>query len=120
MPSLVTSGATLRCSKGVGTSTLHIAGGRGVNAGGNPVATVADHQAMVNILPVSLCQSPGNPQQASGSAPCTPVTPAPWTPGSPSVMAGGLPVVNSSCQCQCQYGGTILVVSPGQPGVTAG
>ena len=66
MPSLVTSGATLRCSMGSTTSTLVVPPGRGVVAGGNPVATVADHVALVNIQPFGLCASTANPGGGAG------------------------------------------------------
>ena len=121
MPSLVTSGATLRCSMGSATSTLIVPPGRGVVAGGNPVATVADRVALVNIQPFGLCASTANPgffPRSRRSPPCAPAFPAPWMPGSASVKTGGLPLVNSGCQCQCQYGGMVSVVASGQQTTT--
>lgn len=121
MPNLVISGATLRCSMGSATSALQVPAGRTLSDAGKPVATVGDNQAMVNILPFGSCSSTANPRYSLRMRlppPCTPVFPAPWTPGSPSVKTGGLPLLNSGCQCQCQYGGAVTVVAPGQQTTT--
>jgi hypothetical protein len=70
-----------------------------------------------------MCMSLANPVVATATAaalgvltpmPCTPVTPAPWVPGSPTVMAGPAPALNNSSQCLCAYGGVITVTMPGQ------
>lgn len=121
MPTVVTAGATLRCSMGSATSALQIPAGRTVSDAGKPVAVISDARALVNILPFGQCSSTSNPRYSPKlrlPPPCTPVFPAPWTPGSPSVKAGGLPLLNSGCQCQCQYGGVVTVVTPGQQTTT--
>jgi hypothetical protein len=46
--------------------------------------------------------------------PCIPVTPAPWTPGSPTVMIGGAPALNSTSTLMCTWGGVITITMPGQ------
>jgi hypothetical protein len=46
--------------------------------------------------------------------PCIPVTAAPWTPGSPTVMIGNKPALNSTSKCTCTWTGVISVTSPGQ------
>ena len=75
-----------------------------------------------------MCSAPTNPAviaattAASGvftPAPCVPVIPAPWTPGSPTVLIGGKPVVTSTSTCMCSWAGVITVVNPGQATVTA-
>ncbi|MGN1341299.1 MAG: DUF4280 domain-containing protein [Oscillospiraceae bacterium] len=42
-------------------------------------------------------------------APCIPACPAPWAPGSPTVLVGGKPALNNTSQCMCAYGGVIKV-----------
>ena len=121
MPNLVTAGATLRCSMGSATSALQVVDARTVNDGGKPVAIVSDAKALVNILPFGQCSSTANPRYSPRQRvlpPCTPVFPASWIPGSPSVKAGGLPLLNSGCQCPCQYGGVVTILTPGQQTTT--
>jgi len=45
--------------------------------------------------------------------PCIPVT-MPWTPGSPTVMIGGMPALNNTSMCTCAWGGMIQIGFPGQ------
>jgi len=45
--------------------------------------------------------------------PCIPVLPAPWVPGSPTVLIGGKPALNNSCKLNCAYGGIISINNPG-------
>ena len=45
--------------------------------------------------------------------PCTPVTAAPWAPGSPTALVGGAPALNNSSKCLCSYGGVIQITVPG-------
>ena len=119
MLGLVTSGALLRCSLGSAPSTLLVPAAGRPAAGGNPVATVADNQAFQNIRPFGVCASTANPAASPSARPaCVPVIATPWVPGSPSVKAGGMAVLNSACQCHCQWGGVVSVVSPGQQSTT--
>ena len=46
--------------------------------------------------------------------PCIPVTAAPWAPGAPTVMTGGMPALQNSSKLMCNWGGVIQIVSPGQ------
>jgi len=88
-----------------------------------PAANIMDHVPMVNIMPFGMCSCPSNPTVASATAaamgvltpmPCVPVTAAPWTPGSPTVLLGGMPALNDSSKLMCTWGGVISVVMPGQ------
>ena len=45
--------------------------------------------------------------------PCIPVIPAPWTPGSPTVLIANKPALNNSSQCVCAWGGSIPISFPG-------
>jgi hypothetical protein len=115
------SGATMQCSFGAAPAVLNVEPA-GVTSGGLPSATIMDFQ-VVNIASFGLCSSLANPAVASATAAasgvltpmaCTPVVVAPWQPGSPTILVGGLPALTNVSMCQCTYGGVITVVSPGQ------
>ena len=78
---------------------------------------------MMNIMPFGMCTTLSNPQVAAATSaalgvltpqPCIPVTTSPWVPGSPTVMVGGNPALQNSCQLMCQWGGVIAVNAAGQ------
>ncbi|MFN2505993.1 MAG: DUF4280 domain-containing protein [Acidimicrobiales bacterium] len=126
MPFPVTSGAVTMCSFGVAPGTLNTLGA-GVLAG-PPVASILDIIPFVNVMPFAMCTSLANPAVAAATAaalgvltpmPCTPVIPAPWKPGSPTVLVGGKPVLTNTSNCQCAFGGLITIVAPGQFTTTA-
>ncbi len=123
MPQLVTMGAILKCSFGVAPSTLAILPLSMVNAGKKPVATIKDFAPVVNIMPFGMCMTPSNPQVAAATAaaqgvltpmPCIPVITAPWIPGSPTILVGKVPALNSASTCMCAWGGLITITIPGQ------
>jgi hypothetical protein len=118
---LVVSTATATCSFGQAPSTLNVLPATQVLVEGNPVATIADCAAIVNLPPFGMCTTVTNPAVASATSaaqgvltpqPCTPL-PTPWVPGVPLVTAGGQPVVNGTCQTTCAYGGVITIAAPG-------
>jgi uncharacterized protein DUF4280 len=122
---LVVNGAVIKCAFAMppGIGTLTVLPARRVNGSSQPAATIMDSAPMVNVASFGACMSPTNPQVAAATAaalgvltpqPCIPVIPAPWAPGSPTVMIGGQPALTNTCQCMCQWGGVITVVSPGQ------
>jgi len=124
MSQLVITGAMLKCSFGVAPSPLTVVPkGLLVNAGGPPAATIMDFAPMANIKPFGLCNAPTNPTVIAATAaklgvfspmPCLPVTVAPWTPGSPTVLINNFPALNSTSTCMCMWAGVITVASPGQ------
>lgn len=78
---------------------------------------------MVNVLPFGMCQSLANPTVAAATAaalgvltpmPCIPVTTAPWTPGSPTVLIDGMPALNNTSKLMCVWGGVIQIIDAGQ------
>jgi hypothetical protein len=84
-----------------------------------PVATIMDNVPMKNIMPFAMCNSPSNPAWIAATAaklgvptpvPCTPVIPAPWIPGSPTVMIAGKPALNNMSKVMCAWAGVISVV----------
>jgi hypothetical protein len=123
MPKLVVSGAQLQCSMGASPGKLTVLPTSQISGADNPVATVADHQPNVNIGAFGMCKSPSNPQVAAATAaamgvltpqPCVPMTMAPWTPPSQTLSVASNPALTASCQCLCQWGGTIQITDPGQ------
>jgi hypothetical protein len=115
-------GATLQCSFGVAPSVLTVLPVNRTMTGG-PAANIMDHVPMLNILPFGMCNCPANPMVAAATAaalgvltpmPCIPMTSAPWMPGAPTVMVGGMPSLQNSSKLMCQWGGVIQILAPGQ------
>jgi len=122
MPKLVTSGAMMMCSFGVAPSALNVLP-VGKVIGGAPAANIMDNKPFVNIPPFGMCMSLANPTVAAATSaamgvltpmPCIPVIPAPWAPGSPTVMLGGAPALNNMSKCMCAWAGVIQITFPGQ------
>lgn len=120
----VTTGAMLMCSFGVAPSVLNVLPLNRVLAGGMPAANIMDFKPFLNIPPFTLCRSMANPVVAKANPgfpygtfkpqPCTPIIPAPWIPGSPTVLIGNIPAVSNNCKVMCAYAGIIQVILPGQ------
>jgi hypothetical protein len=119
----VCSGATLQCSFGLAPSTLVVLPINRMLTGNMPAANIMDNKPMVNIMPFGACTSLANPTVASATAaamgvltpmPCIPVTPAPWAPGSPTVLLGNMPALNNTSKLMCTWAGVISIVYPGQ------
>jgi hypothetical protein len=119
----VCSGATLQCSFGLAPSTLMVLPINRMLTGNMPAANIMDNKPMVNIMPFGACNSLANPTVASATAaamgvltpmPCIPVTPAPWAPGSPTVLLGNMPALNDTSKLMCTWAGVISIVYPGQ------
>lgn len=119
----VCMGANLMCSFGTAPSALSVLPKNKVMAGGPVAANIMDNVPMLNIMPFAMCTSPANPTVAAATAaalgvltpmPCIPATAAPWAPGAPTVMLGGMPTLNNSSKLMCNWGGVIQVTVPGQ------
>lgn len=122
MPQLVTAGAVMMCTFGVAPSSLVVLP-TNMTMCGTPAANIMDFIPMTNIMTFGMCMSIANPTVASATAaalgvltpmPCIPATTAPWAPGSPTVMLGGMPALNSTSKCMCMWGGVISITYPGQ------
>ena len=116
----VCGGAAITCTFGMAPSVLNVLPAARVMSN-MALATIMDNIPMVNVPPFGMCQSMANPTVAAATAaalgvltpmPCIPVFPAPWTPGSPTVLIGGKPALNNSCKLMCAYGGTVSVTNP--------
>jgi len=123
MPKQVIMGAVMQCSFGVAPSALMVLPANRVVVNFMNAATIMDYIPMTNILPFGMCSSPTNPAVIAATAlaagvftpvPCVPVIPAPWAPGSPTVLIGYLPALNDTSQCMCTWGGVISITFPGQ------
>lgn len=119
----VVSGALLQCSFGAAPTALVVLPVNRVMAGGPPAANIMDYAPIVNIPTFGTCTSLANPTVASATAaafgaltpmPCVPATAAPWMPGSPTVLIGGMPALNNSSKCLCSFGGVISINFAGQ------
>ena len=123
MPQHVCNGAMMMCTFGMAPSTLTVLPINRVLTSSQPAANIMDHVPMMNVMPFGMCMSPANPEVISATAaalgvltpmPCIPVTPAPWAPGSPTVLEGNMPVLNNTSQLMCTWGGVITISVPGQ------
>jgi hypothetical protein len=102
------------CSFGVAPCPLMVSSQQTVSTMNMPQATIMD-----NKFPTfGMCSSLANPTVASATAaamgvltpmPCTPVIPAPWVPGAPTVLVCNKPLLNNSSKLMCAYGGVIQI-----------
>ena len=120
----VCTGAKLQCSFGAMPSVLTaIPKGPPAFATSPNAATIKDYIPIANIAPFGLCASLANPAVATATTaalgvltpmPCIPVTPAPWTPGSPKILINNSPALNNTSKCMCAWLGIITILDPGQ------
>jgi hypothetical protein len=118
----VAMGASLMCTMGLAPSSLVVLPQNRTMAEGKPAANIMDHKPFVNIVPFGMCKSPANPAVAAATVaalgvltpmPCTPVTPGPWAPGSPTTLIANFPALNNSSKCMCAFAGVISISNPG-------
>jgi hypothetical protein len=118
----VCMGATMMCSFGAAPSTLVVLP-ENKTLTGTPAATIMDDKPIVNIPPFGMCSAPANPVVIAATAaalgvltpmPCVPATAAPWAPGSPTVLIGNIPALDSTSKVMCNWGGVIQITYPGQ------
>jgi len=128
MAQVVTNGAMMQCAMGLAPSTLVVLPAKRLMGSSQPVATITDIVPFMNIPPFGVCTSLMNPTVAAATAaalgaltpmPCTPMIIGPWSPGSPTVVAGGIPALTNTSMCNCAYGGVITITMPGQMTVMA-
>lgn len=114
----VVNGAVLTCTFGLAPSSLTVLPKSKTMDENAPMANISDNAPMVNVMPFGLCTSLANPMTASQTSAamgvltpgtCTPMPLAPWTPGSPTVLVGGMPALDTNSKCVCTYGGVISV-----------
>ena len=114
--------AMMQCSMGMAPSSL-IPTPKMVMTGNMDAGNIMDNVPMMNIPPFGMCQSLANPQVAAATAaalgvltpmPCVPATPAPWTPGAPTVMLANMPALDNTSKLMCIWAGVISFTNPGQ------
>ena len=119
----VCNGAATACTFGAAPSMLLVLPVNRVLTSSQPAATIMDFVPIENVVPFGMCMSPANPEVIAATSaalgvftpmPCVPVTVAPWAPGSPTVLEGGIPVLNNTSQLMCTWGGVITITMPGQ------
>jgi hypothetical protein len=120
----VVMGAMMKCSFGASPMALIVI--RPTVLEGSPVgqaANIMDKVPIKNIPPFVMCSSVANPTVIAATAaalgvltpmPCVPIIPAPWVPGSPTVLVDGFPALNNSSKCMCTWAGVITITSAGQ------
>ena len=120
MPNQCVNNAVCKCTFGGAPSSLGVLPTTMTMSGNQPVATITDFVPFLNIRPFPPCNSPSNPTNWKGPVftpgPCVPITPAPWAPGSPTVLIGGVPALNDTSKLMCTWGGVISVNFAGQVG----
>ncbi|MBL8170404.1 MAG: DUF4280 domain-containing protein [Acidobacteria bacterium] len=118
----VCMGASMQCSFGAAPSSLIVLPANCVLTQ-TPDANIMDNKPIVNIPPFGMCSSLANPAVAAATAaalgvltpqPCMPVIPAPWAPGSPTVLIANMPALNDSSKLMCAWAGVIEITNPGQ------
>lgn len=122
MGMLVTAGAVCQCTFGATPCTLQVTTIQTVMSENKPVASIMDHTS-ANLATFGMCSSMANPAVASATSaamgvltpqPCQPVIPAPWIPGSPTVLCGQNPALTHTSKAMCTYAGVISIQNPGQ------
>ena len=122
MAKQVVMGAMMQCSFGAAPSALIVLPANRVTVEGRPAANIMDHKPVVNIPSFGMCTAPTNPAVIAATsaalgvptpAPCVPVIPKPWAPGSPTVPIANMPALNDTSKCMCTWAGVISITNPG-------
>jgi hypothetical protein len=88
-----------------------------------PAGNIEDSIPILNIEPFGFCMSELNPEVIVATAaalgiltpmPCIPIVTSPWFPGAVTTMLGGLPALDDTSICLCDWGGVIVIEDPGQ------
>jgi hypothetical protein len=109
MADAVVAGAMLCCTCGTAPAPLKVTSQTTVKIGGSLAANVTDNKPMANVGPFGAC--------ATLMGPCVPACPAPWAPGSGSVVnIDGMQALRNQDKLQCAVGGTITILEAGQEG----
>jgi Domain of unknown function (DUF4280) len=122
MPDQVCTGAAMMCTFGAAPSVFN-ATVRPVQTSMMVAGVITDNIPINNVPPFGVCTSLSNPTVAAATSaalgvltpmPCVPVLPAPWAPGSPTVLIANIPALNNTCKLNCAWGGVISFTFAGQ------
>ena len=118
----VAMSAQMMCTMGMTPASLIvIPQGPPVMSENKLQANIMANIPVANIPPFGMCKSLANPQVAAATSaamgvltpmPCIPVIPAPWTPGAPTVLVNGKPMLNNSSKLMCAWAGQISITNP--------
>lgn len=100
----------IRCMMGTTPGTFNLPVDHGVYSGPDkqPIANVMDFIPMVNIPQFGQCML--RPIPMGGFLPCgAPITVAPWMPGDPKYLVGGMPALTYNSKLICCQGGVICI-----------
>ena len=123
MANQVCMGAMCQCTFGAAPSALVVTPENKTLTSNMPAATIMDNIPMKNIMPFGMCSSLANPTVAAATStalgvltpmPCVPVIPAPWAPGSATVLIANKPALNDTSKLTCAWGGVISINNAGQ------
>ena len=123
MANQVCMGAMCQSTFGSAPSTLVVTAENKTLTSNMPAATIMDNIPMKNIMPFGMCSSLANPTVAAATSaalgvltpmPCVPVIPAPWAPGSATVLIANKPALNDTSKLTCAWGGVISINNAGQ------
>ncbi len=123
MPNHVVMGAMMQCSFGAAPASLIVTPKNMCQSSYVPAANIMDNIPIANIPPFGMCSSLANPTVASATSaalgvltpmPCVPVIPAPWAPGSATVMLCNMPALNNTSKLTCAWAGVISITNAGQ------
>ena len=124
MPQQVVGTAVTTCIFSLGGApSVFVATPRPILSSSLINGVIIDNIPFTNIIPFPMCFSPSNPAFIAATSaalgvptpvPCTPVTPAPWTPGVPNVLIANIPVLDNTCTLKCELGGVIGIAFPAQ------
>ena len=123
MALLAINSGMMMCSFGTTPGQFNVLPANRVNANKLPAANIMDNKPIMNVKPFGMCTTLSNPQVAAATSaasgvltpqPCIPITTAPWTPGSTTVMLGNQPTLSNTCQLMCNWGGVITFSTAGQ------
>lgn len=115
MDKIVIQGSLARCSFAAGPPVPLAAAPGPAKAQTQPELTIMDSKPFVNVPSFGMCTAPTNPAVIAAwgaPVPCTPVIPAPWTPGSQTKKINSLPALTASSMCNCAYAGVITITQP--------
>lgn len=116
--SYVVDKAKIKCSKGVGISTLKKSPENdNLELRSKVMLTIGDNKPGKNIESFPLCKSEKNPEVIKNGmepAECKPVICNKWMHGEKDVYLNGELALNSGCELACLYGGIIKIIDDGQ------
>ena len=117
MPLVVPHNSVCKCSCGTAPCSLVVPPAKKVSVDNLAVASVMDHKAGANLATFAMCTTAANPAVAANKnapAPCVPVLPSPWTPGSVTVSLHNEIMLHETSTLNCAYGGVITIEKPSQ------